>query len=1296
MAALIKSQITLVDMTDVLIQSSEPVTTVVGTRWINTGSSPYVLYTYSDNATWVVETDYEILNAFSMHDIVLEDMTADGRLTPYEKSQLTKIISPKLTDAYTLEAQASALGSSTVTELSNAIGALESLYNTYITANPDGTSDVSPTFDADVNAAIEDLALAMSVTSTDVDAINQSVVVVLSKDSYLIPGYIVNAKNSTTTVDVTAYKATTPINVNVAVSGHVAGLATSVADNNTMKATVTVNTNMTMTTQAGSLLFTIIADGKTYQKYLTYAIALTGDFGYTISLSNESHTFLGSVSTALDGSASTQVIAFKGDTPLSVTFGSISAPTGMTITKVGDGTTNASLTFTVTPGLTPLNGQILIPMTIDGKAMSKTFSYSVSMKGTDGTDGTDGTKVETVATAYKLDDQGLVPPTTGWTEAIPAPVPGKYTWTKTVTLFDDGQDSTVYSVSLHGADGRSITAVDVEFASTTSNSVAPATDSPDWQTTAPAWAQGSYIWSRTKTTYSIGEPTYSSATCISGSAGSTGKGISQVKEQYSLSTSNTVANGTWQDTMPNFVSGSYIWTRMHITWTDASISTTAEVLANAINDANQKAIDVEVQTQLKAPFIESTHASSLAAWTAVAPFSALTSGQQITFLLKQVPTGSATLNLTLSGGATTGAINVYYGGTSRITTHYPQGSIIRLTYLVGNMISGAPYTGWWADANYVDGNNYDRIQYSRNITAKTAITAGRLIGSGMAGYSHLAGGGTILIDRPILYAASAIAAAGVGTNNYTVYSQLTLTSTFTIAGLVAQDVIYLKGELSGLNFTLNATTPVTKTPTDDGSEYMLLGQMYSATAISLYGTHELYMFHEGVFKSFAQIAAETSVLSAQLASKLLDMASDNMLTPEEKLILRRELDIIIAEKATIDSQADVYATVLAETLERSDYDAAYVSLNTYLTTTANIDLATTEAIDGVELRTRFSNYVTTREILRKRISDLLMLTAISALPTKEYVDTVGADARAEADAIAYQAMQMAIAESIAAAELTTNEALNAAKNYADERVVNLTDRVSLTEQKITDEMITQVVTSSSTYQENLAALEPIVFKQAEAPEHALNRLWLNTATTPNVMYRSDGVEWVKTAPTTAAEIGAYTAGEVDALASDLNSSVNALATTVVDLESSITSTAAAIRTEVAGTYTRADAFEVYKESVSTEFTQTKNAFNFDFTELVSRITSVDGKVDLNDTEIKKYIRFEDGKIYLGESTSAISLVIDNDQIAFFQQGNPLPVAYIQEDVLVIRDGQFLKSLRIGDFAFTPNPDNGNLSFSKVV
>lgn len=400
MAALIKSKITLVDMTDVLVQSAEPTAVPAGTRWINTGSSPYVLYTYGNDSTWVRETDYDILNAFSMHDIVLEDMTADGRLTPYEKSQLIKIISPKLADANALKTQATALGSSTVAQLSNAISALESLYNTSIAVNPDGTSDVGVAFDDEVLAAINALSTAMIITSTDVNAINRPVVIHLSKDSYLIQ----QSTASSTTVEVTATKGTEAIPVAVAVTGQIADqLTTSIANNNSTKVTVTVNATTSMATKIGSLLFTINADNKEYKRDFVYAIALkgvTGDAGYMLSLTNESHIFAGDVTTALEGSTTSQVIAYKGSVPLSATFGEIVAPTGMTITKVNDGQVGASLIFAVTSGLTPLKGDIIIPITIDERAMSKTFSYSTMLKGANGSNGQDAVSINLSKESY--------------------------------------------------------------------------------------------------------------------------------------------------------------------------------------------------------------------------------------------------------------------------------------------------------------------------------------------------------------------------------------------------------------------------------------------------------------------------------------------------------------------------------------------------------------------------------------------------------------------------------------------------------------------------------------------------------------------------------------------------------------------------------------------------------------------------------------------------------------------------------------------------------------------------------
>lgn len=129
-----------------------------------------------------------------------------------------------------------------------------------------------------------------------------------------------------------------------------------------------------------------------------------------------------------------------------------------------------------------------------------------------------------------------------------------------------------------GKPGVSVTLADVEYAQSTSNSVAPTTG---WQTTAPTWINGRYIWSRTKVSYSDNTTTYTKAVCITGGKGSTGDsgvGVSSIIEQYYLSSSATsLLNGSWSTTRPTWKDKWYIWTRSVITYTNGTSDTTAAI-----------------------------------------------------------------------------------------------------------------------------------------------------------------------------------------------------------------------------------------------------------------------------------------------------------------------------------------------------------------------------------------------------------------------------------------------------------------------------------------------------------------------------------------------------------------------------------------------------------------------------------------------------------------------------------------------------------------------------------------------
>ena len=143
------------------------------------------------------------------------------------------------------------------------------------------------------------------------------------------------------------------------------------------------------------------------------------------------------------------------------------------------------------------------------------------------------------------------------------------------------------------------------------------------------------------------------------------------------------------------------------------------------------------------------------------------------------------------------------------------------------------------------------------------------------------------------------------------------------------------------------------------------------------------------------------------------------------------------------------------------------------------------------------------------------------------------------------------------------------------------------------------------------------------------------------------------------------------------------------LTSLIEQTSDAIKLEVSETYaTNGDVESV----VSTKFTQLSDSFTLDFDKLEKAINDNDEATREEFETIRKYIRFEDGNIILGESGNELTLKIENDRIAFLDAG--AEVAYFSDNKLSVTEAHFLESLRIGKFAWIPR-ENGNLSLVKV-
>lgn len=148
-----------------------------------------------------------------------------------------------------------------------------------------------------------------------------------------------------------------------------------------------------------------------------------------------------------------------------------------------------------------------------------------------------------------------------------------------------------------------------------------------------------------------------------------------------------------------------------------------------------------------------------------------------------------------------------------------------------------------------------------------------------------------------------------------------------------------------------------------------------------------------------------------------------------------------------------------------------------------------------------------------------------------------------------------------------------------------------------------------------------------------------------------------------------------------------------NLQSAIEQSAENITAKVAESYYLKDETEALISSVSTEIEQTKNSVEIRFEQFAADVEAVASGTDAEFEEIRKYIRFVDGKILLGEIGNELELQISNDRISFLQDG--AEVAYFSDRKLYVTDGQYTHSLQIGNFAFMPR-ENGNLSFKKTT
>lgn len=154
---------------------------------------------------------------------------------------------------------------------------------------------------------------------------------------------------------------------------------------------------------------------------------------------------------------------------------------------------------------------------------------------------------------------------------------------------------------------------------------------------------------------------------------------------------------------------------------------------------------------------------------------------------------------------------------------------------------------------------------------------------------------------------------------------------------------------------------------------------------------------------------------------------------------------------------------------------------------------------------------------------------------------------------------------------------------------------------------------------------------------------------------------------------------------------NQIIETQKELTSQIEQTAVSINQEVSEKYSTKDEVTQLISEVSTSFEQTKDSFEFQFNTFTQDLEDLLNGTNANFEDIRKYIRFENGDIILGQVGNEFSLRISKEKISFMQ--GVQEVAYVSNSRIYITTAEIITNMQIGNFAWLPR-ENGNLTFKK--
>lgn len=354
---------------------------------------------------------------------------------------------------------------------------------------------------------------------------------------------------------------------------------------------------------------------------------------------------------------------------------------------------------------------------------------------------------------------------------------------------------------------------------------------------------------------------------------------------------------------------------MTVEW-DGDLETAGDVIDGQGNVLANMADATYVNNQFSAinhniPYVPQTNTQREVDLTGTTnELTSLTEGQSIVYHFYYQSNTNATLNLTLADGTTTGAIDVYYLGTTRLTTHCAAGSDYRLTYHENVPINGSgSYTGWWVEGNYDANTNTIGYQLRTNSSTLpmadttyryrvffTSADGSKFVPSTTSTSTNATSARSVN-QRPIdpfgqivYYSATTVVNANATPSATAIWQQYTMTFGYAFnrqgsaLTLTYPAPIYIKctPQADG-SAIIDPNTPYVQSlpTTEDGKIYIFLGRAYSATAVEVIASHPVYYYSDGAIRLWTNAKSGTTYPSmTQADAETGTSTTDSVITPK--------------------------------------------------------------------------------------------------------------------------------------------------------------------------------------------------------------------------------------------------------------------------------------------------------------------------------------------------------------------------------------------------------------------------------